>query len=133
MVTRYTGMRDQANDSVASAIAQHLKEAAALMAAQSTSSAGGSINEAEIIARLDLILMKLDAPVVPLEQQLWTLAEVAAYFGRHVVTVRESMACLPSFPPAIHLPGRGAGRGKALYNAGEVIEWAKTYQEKQPK
>lgn len=67
---------------------------------------------------------------VPVESQVWTLAKVAAYLGRHVETVRESMACLPGFPPAIHLPGRGTGRGKALYNAGEVIKWAHSYREK---
>lgn len=122
-------MRDKANDSVATAIARHLKEAAALMAAQNTAAEGESIIDAEIIARLDLILAKLDTPVVPLEKQLWTLADVAAYFGRHVVTVRESMAFLTSFPAAIHLPGRGAGRGKALYNAGDVIAWAASFKE----
>lgn len=86
--------------------------------------------EAEIIARLDLVLAKLDRPAVELADQLWTLAQVADYLGRHVVTVRESMACLPTFPAPIHLPGRGVGRGKALYEAGEVIAWAKSYKEK---
>ena len=67
---------------------------------------------------------------VPLEWQLWPLARVAAYLGRHVETVRESMACLPNFPPAIHLPGRGSGRGKALYNAREIVQWAHSYRQK---
>lgn len=132
-MTKYTEMRDQANDSVASAIAQHLKEAAALMAAQSTPSAGGSINEAEIMARLDLILARLEKPVVPLADQLWTLADVAYYLRKHVETVREAMSCLPNFPAAIRLPARGGVRGHALYNAAEVIEWAKSYKEKRRK
>lgn len=126
-------MRDQANDSVASAIAQHLKEAAALMAAHSTPSAGGSINEAEIIARLDLILMKLDVPVVPLEQQLWTLADIACYFQKHTQTVRDSMACLPSFPPAIRLPAKNNARSHPLYNAGEIVKWAESFKDKRRK
>lgn len=133
MVTKYTVMRDQANDGVASAIARHLKEAAALMAAQSAPSAGGSINEAQIIARLDLILAKLDAPQIPLDDQLWTLADVANYLRKHVETVRETMACLPNFPAAIRLPARGGVRGRALYNAGEVIEWAASFKEKRGK
>ena len=71
-----------------------------------------------------------DRVAVPLDAQVWTLARVAAYLGRHVETVRESMACLPGFPPAIHLPGRGGGRGKALYNAGEVVKWTHSYRQK---
>jgi hypothetical protein len=83
----------------------------------------------ETIERLaDAIAERLTS--VPLDSQVWTLAKVAAYLGRHVETVRESMACLPGFPAAIHLPGRGGGRGKALYNAGEVVKWAHSYREK---
>lgn len=123
-------MRDNATESVASAIALHLQKAATLMASQSTSSDGGSINEAEIIARLDLILAKLDIPSRHLDDQLWTLADVAHYLRKHVETVREAMSYLPNFPAAIRLPSRGGARGHALYNAGEVIEWAKSYQEK---
>lgn len=85
----------------------------------------------ETIDRLaEAVAQRLGPSSVPLDAQVWTLAQVAEYLGRHVVTVRESMACLPSFPAAIHLPGRGAGRGKALYNAGEVVKWAHSYREK---
>lgn len=125
-------MSSKATEAVASAIAQHLHTAASLMAAKSRVSDGLSTNEAEIIARLDLILAKLDCPAVPLSEQLWTLTEIAHYLHRHVATVSQSMACHPSFPPAIRLPGRGA-RGKPLYKAIEVIEWAKSYQEKRRK
>lgn len=87
-------------------------------------------SDADVIARLDLILSKLGTPAVPLADQLWTLAEIAHYLHRHVETVRESMSCLPDFPAAISLPGRGIGRGKLLYRAGEIVEWALSYQEK---
>jgi precorrin-6x reductase len=56
--------RRSTTDAVASAIALHLKNAAVLMAAQTASAAGGSTNEAEIIARLDLILARLERPRV---------------------------------------------------------------------
>lgn len=49
---------------VVSAIAEHLRNAVVLMAAHATSGAGSSMNEAEIIARLDLILAKLERPPV---------------------------------------------------------------------
>lgn len=57
---KYTELRDKAGGAVASAIALHLKNAAVLMAAHTTAVAGGSMNDAEIIARLDLILAKLE-------------------------------------------------------------------------
>lgn len=85
----------------------------------------------DLIERLaDAVAQRVGAGSIPLDSQVWTLSQVATYLGRHVETVRESMACLPGFPPAIHLPGRGSGRGKALYNAGEVVRWAHSYREK---
>ena len=87
-----------------------------------------SLSNADVIARLDLILAKLGAGAVPLADQLWTLADIARYLYRHVETVRESMSCFPDFPAAISLPGRGSGRGKLLYRAGEVVAWAASYQ-----
>jgi hypothetical protein len=87
------------------------------------------IDQATIERLADAVAARI-ADAVPLDQQVWTLTRVAKYLGRHVETVRESMACLPSFPRAIHLPGRGEGRGKALYNAGEIIKWAHSYREK---
>lgn len=85
----------------------------------------------ELIERLaEAVAQRVGPNSIPLEAQVWTLAQVAHYLGRHVETVRESMACLPGFPSAIHLPGRGTGRGKALYNAGEIVKWAHSYREK---
>lgn len=84
----------------------------------------------EMIEKLaDAVAQRL-APSVPLDLQVWSLAQVAKYLGKHVETVRETMACLPGFPAAIRLPARGGARGHALYNAGEVITWAHSYREK---
>jgi hypothetical protein len=117
------------NDPIGAAIELHLQIAGELMAARQAAAFMPALSNADVIARLDLILAKLNMPAVPPSEQLWTLAEIAEYFHRHVETVRESMACLPGFPLAINLPGRGAGRGKPLYRAAEVIQWAVSYQE----
>lgn len=85
-------------------------------------------NDETLIARLEAALDRLERPVVPLEDQLWTLAEVAAYFRRNTQVVRETMTCLPSFPKAVRLPSKG--RAHPLYNAGEVVEWARKHREK---
>lgn len=82
----------------------------------------------ELIERLEAAIARMNQPAVPLSEQLWDMAAVAAYFRRNVQVVRESMACLPSFPKAIRLPSKG--RAHPLYNAGEVIEWAKKHREK---
>jgi hypothetical protein len=114
---------------IAAAIELHLQIAGELIAATRQADGLPILGNAEVIARLDLILAKLETAAVPLADQLWTLTEIAHYFRRHVVTVRESMACRPDFPAAISLPGRGGGRGKLLYRAGEIVEWAASYQE----
>ncbi len=90
------------------------------------------MSETELIEKLDRLetmLAGLSAPPVPLEVQLWDLAAVSKYLRRHTEVVRESMACLPDFPKAVRLPGRGA-RSHALYYASEIIAWAKNYREK---
>lgn len=82
----------------------------------------------ELLQRLEAVLERLNQPAVPLSEQLWDMAAVAKYFHRNVQVVRESMACLPSFPKAIRLPSKG--RAHPLYNAGEVVAWAMKHREK---
>jgi hypothetical protein len=121
---------NRTSPAVASAIAHHLQSAVSLMVAPIDPVTGQLTKEAEILAKLDLVLAKLNQPAVPLDDQLWTLKDVANYLHRHVATVSESMASLPSFPRAVRLPGRGGGRGKPLYSAGEIVKWAHTFKEK---
>lgn len=118
------------SDAIGAAIQHHLQIAGELMAAVRQRSNVTPSSDADVIARLDLILAKIGSPAVPLADQLWTLTEIAHYLHRHVETVRESMSCLPDFPAAISLPGRGSGRGKLLYCAGEIVEWAISYQQR---
>lgn len=59
---------------------------------------------------------------------LWGMGRVAKYLDRNVQTVRNRIACLPSFPRAIRLPV--SGTAQPLYNAAEVMQWAQKYKEK---
>ena len=86
------------------------------------------MTQEDLIERFDAILEKLGGPVLPLEATLWDSGEVARYFRRSLNVARESLMSQPSFPKAIRLPSRG--RAQPLYNAGEVVEWAKRYREK---
>lgn len=115
-------------DAVAVAIAQHLHSAASLMAAKAGYADQPATNEAEIIARLDLIIAKLDRPAVPLSAQLWDTAYNGAYLKRSTDNVRREIVCLPSFPRPIRLPVHR--KAQALYKAREIIQWAESHQEK---
>jgi hypothetical protein len=68
------------------------------------------------------------ANLIPLEHQLWDNDEVGRYLHRSPKVVRETLACLPSFPKAIRLPSKGVAR--PLYIAADVITWAKKHKEK---
>jgi hypothetical protein len=122
-------MQSKATEAVASAIAQHLHATAALMAAKAVTNEGASINDEEIIARLDLILAKLAQPAVPLLDQLWGTAQIGAYLRRSADT--KEIVCLPSFPAPIRLPVHG--KAQALYKAREVIKWAESHQDSRRK
>lgn len=127
----YKEMQAKATEAVASAIAQHLYATAALMAEKAVSNGEPSINDAEIMARLDLILAKLEQPVVPLLDQLWGTAQIGTYLRRSTDNVRKEIVCLPSFPRPIRLPVHG--KAQALYKAREVIRWAESHQDSRRK
>lgn len=116
-------------DAAAAIIAQHIHAIADLMAAKSSKEvARPSLDETGIIARLDLILAKLELPVVPLSDQLWGTTQIGAYLRRSTDNVRKEIVCLPSFPRPIRLPVHG--KAQALYKAREVIQWAESHQDK---
>ena len=88
-----------------------------------------NMSDIDLIERLaDAVAQRMN-PSIPLAVDLWDIATIAAYLKREPGTVREQMACLPSFPKAIRLP-TSKGRAQPLYNAKEVIAWAQSYREK---
>jgi len=74
------------------------------------------------------IAERVQAAAIPLEVDLWDIPKLAAYFKRSPQVVRQSIVCIPSFPKAIRLPT--AVRAQPLWNAMEVIEWARKHKEK---
>ncbi|WUR14704.1 hypothetical protein E7V67_006235 [[Empedobacter] haloabium] len=87
------------------------------------------MSDADLIDRLAAALAEHTKPVIPLSIDLWDIATIAAYLKRDPQTVRERMACLPSFPKAIRLPTKN-GRTHPLYRAVEVIKWTEGYRDK---
>jgi hypothetical protein len=86
------------------------------------------MSEAQVLAKLVEALEKLQKPEIPLAVDLWDMEMLAQYFKRHAQSVRQNIACLPSFPKAIRLPTKA--RSHPLYNAKEVIEWANRHRDK---
>ena len=66
--------------------------------------------------------------MIPIEHDLWSADEVAAYLKMATDYVRKHVVCLPDFPAAIRLPT--SRRSHPRWRAIEVIEWSKKYQEK---
>ncbi|SET61242.1 Transcriptional regulator, contains XRE-family HTH domain [Nitrosospira multiformis] len=65
---------------------------------------------------------------LPLEIDLWSEDEIAAYLKRDRRTVMESITCHPDFPETIRLPSATGGHGQPLWKAREVVKWAESYQ-----
>lgn len=87
------------------------------------------MNEPDLIERLSVALAERMAPAIPFGEGLWDTSAIAAYLRREVAVVRDRITCVPSFPKAIRLPTT-KGRAQALYEAREVIAWARSFKEK---
>jgi hypothetical protein len=83
-----------------------------------------------LIEKLVEELAKISRPAIPVEIDLWDTRTVAAYLKRSEAVVRERIACLPDFPKAIRPPSTKAVRGQPLWEAKEVIAWARGYKDK---
>jgi len=88
-----------------------------------------NMSDIDLIERLAEAVAQRITPPIPLVVDLWDIATIATYLKREPGTVREQIACLPSFPKAIRLP-TSKGRAQPLYNAKEVIAWVQSYREK---
>lgn len=69
-------------------------------------------------------------PSIPVDVDLWNIETVAMYMKRSPKSVRERLACLPTFPKAIRLPSGGERGGQPLYRASEVMDWVSKFQDK---
>lgn len=70
-------------------------------------------------------------PTLPLDIDLWSADEIAAYVKMTPRYVAEHLVMHPSFPRPIYFPtGIKSKGGRRRYKASEVIEWAESWQEK---
>ncbi len=97
------------------------------MTSTTMTSTGNDMNM--LVEKLAAAVAESIRPSIPLAIDLWDIETIAALLKRNPQVVRERMACLPNFPRAIRLPTT-KGRAQPLYSAKEVVDWAKSYQEK---
>ena len=60
---------------------------------------------------------------------LWTSAECSSYFRRSPDRFLTDIAALPDFPRAIRLPTGKSRQSRPLWEAREVIQFARKYKE----
>lgn len=81
----------------------------------------------DLIDRLAAAIAMHTARRIPLAVDLWSNAEIAAYLKVDQRQVSERYSCLPGFPRAIRIGGKGHPR----YRAAEVIEWVEGQMERE--
>jgi len=79
----------------------------------------GQTTQAELIDQIAAAIAQHTARRIPLAVDLWGTAEIAAYFKCSRRQVSERYSCLPGFPRAIRIGGKGHPR----YKAADVIAW----------
>lgn len=58
-----------------------------------------------------------------MNDEVWTVADIAAYLKINVKTVRRSVLCRPAFPKGFR--PTGSARGERRWFAEDVREWAR--------
>lgn len=71
------------------------------------------------------LLEKLGAPMLPVQIDAWDTECIARYMKRSPDTVRREIVVQPDFPKPMRIPG--AGKGRALYKAREVVAWLESH------
>lgn len=81
------------------------------------------MDETELIYKLSKAIAAQIAPKVPFDKMLWSADDCAEYLRMDKKTFQQYYACHPHFPKRIHLE-RSEGRGKTLWKAQEIVDWA---------
>lgn len=78
----------------------------------------------EDISAIAAAVAKNIAPPIPLEIDLWSAAEIAAFLKVSTRQVTERIVLAPGFPKSIRLPMSDGSRMHPRWPAKEVIKWA---------
>lgn len=87
-----------------------------------------NLTQNEIEALADAIAAR--QPNIPIEVDLWGMAEIARYLKMSVSQVAQRYTPMPSFPAAIRLQTADGHRSHPRWKAVDVIAWAEKHMEK---
>ncbi|WP_141202414.1 hypothetical protein [Thiomonas delicata] len=85
----------------------------------------------DLDALASAIALRIARPV-PIDIELWSAKEIAAYLKVGPRQVSERYALMPGFPKTIRLPTVAGVRGTPRWSAAEVIQWATNHREGTP-
>lgn len=83
------------------------------------------MNESEIkelTQVIKVLAIRLNEPVVPLDQKAWNASQCAAYLNRSVSSFLQKVAPLPTFPRATKYQ-TSTGESHREWRAQDVIDW----------
>ena len=63
------------------------------------------------------------ASAIPSERRLWSVEQIADYYGVSASTVYRTLVCRVDFPAAVKVPG-----GPLRWVAGEVMDWSEAHR-----
>ncbi|TXF09821.1 helix-turn-helix transcriptional regulator [Pelomicrobium methylotrophicum] len=86
----------------------------------------------DLIDRLAAAVAERISRPIPIQVDLWSADEIAAYLKVCRRYVIDRYSKLPDFPPAIRLPSAGGRSGHPRWRASDVIAWAEKYKEGAP-
>lgn len=86
-----------------------------------------ALSEPELAQLAKLIADQIVEKTIPIEIALWGSADLGRYFRCSPRNAIERYANHADFPPPIHLPSTGRGRGHPKWKAGDVVRWAQKF------
>jgi hypothetical protein len=82
-----------------------------------------STEQQEFINKLAQSIASLASNQVPLDKRLWSADDCSQYLRMEKKTFQQYYAPHPKFPKPVQLE-RSGGRGKLVWNAQDVVDWA---------
>lgn len=92
------------------------------------------ITNEQLMEKLTALETMLQKPVInEHSRELWTIDDVAAYFGFSMDHTRRNVIASPYFPAAVAISGRTGGKSKDLYVSGEVVAFCLKHKKRKPR
>ncbi|BAP41320.1 putative uncharacterized protein [Pseudomonas sp. StFLB209] len=86
----------------------------------------------ELVQSIQELIRQLRRPGIPIEDVLWTAADIAEYLKLSTYSVERKVTLTPGFPDSVQ-PCSDGPKALKRWFAGEVIDWTRRHRAKLPK